>query len=241
MNAIQMNEFESYIKTISKDTYIYKAKVDKVNDDHTIDAKLYKGDTETDMILANVKVPFVIGLNDEEDDLECLIAMPEGDITNSYCICFFSKEHRLHITLDKTIMELKENKATFNIEDNLKFEASKDGINLAIGESGLKLEAKKDEFVVKTEQSTFSLGDKIEIGTTKTLKDLFDDVWSGIEAVNDNIKNLSDAITSGLQATGGISSTASLIYGHGAAFEGLNATTVATLEMKKANIENVLK
>ena len=56
---ITEDDFESYIQKITESIYIYKAKVDKVNDDHTINALIYKGDKETDLILSNVKVPFI--------------------------------------------------------------------------------------------------------------------------------------------------------------------------------------
>ncbi len=135
---IHTAEVVEYIKAIAKETYIYKAKVDSINNDHTINAKLYKGDEESDLILSNVKSPFIIGLNDKDDDLECLIACPEGDITNSYVVCFFSKTHRLHITLDKTKIELKENKLDLNINNKTKIEINDSKVSVETTEVSIK-------------------------------------------------------------------------------------------------------
>ena len=214
---IGQNDFEEYVKKITNTIYIYKAKVDKVNDDHTINAKLYEGQTETDKILANVKVPFVFGLNDKEEQ-DCLIAVVTGDITNSFVIAFFSDTYRLHIKLNKTKIELKDDILTLNIKDKT------------------NIEIKEEKITAKTTKSKMILDDKIELGTTKSLKDLFDDVWAGIEAVNDNIGNLSTSL-SGLVVTG----QASLVDGHDAIFEPLNVDTVATIKNKKANYGLVLK
>ncbi len=134
-------------------------------------------------------------------------------------ICFFDKTKRFHITLDNTTIELK--------EDNLSLESE---------EWSVKLNKSGDVNIESSGAITMKADNKIEIGTTKTLKELFDDVWAGIEAVNDNIGNLSSSF-SGLVVSG----QASLADGHSAIFEPLNAVTTTTLETKKVNYGLVLK
>jgi hypothetical protein len=147
---------EEYLQNVTERVYIRKGKVDKVDKkNHTINVKFYDGTgKETDKILANVKVPFIFGLNDENiDDLDCLVALPYINPTDSYCICFFSKNPRFHITLDKTTLELKDNKIKIDIDEKFGLEATNESLSLTMGEK-LKINLEEDNVTIKTSDTT---------------------------------------------------------------------------------------
>ncbi|HOV14711.1 MAG TPA: hypothetical protein PK771_10535 [Spirochaetota bacterium] len=233
---ITQTDFEKYIKNLTKEVNILKAKVDKVDKDkNLVNVKIFKGDEESDMILSNVKVPFVFGLNDE-DEIFCLVAFPENDISNAFVLCFFSDTTRLTFNIDKTKFSIADNVLKLDINEKFKTDISESELEIDINNK-TKINATDSNFKISVNDTTaFDLGSLIELkNSAGGLKGLIDDIWS-------EMSGLATAIVTfaGLVAAISYTGPGALVNTTGGGIADLSAS-IGTIETKAALVESVLK
>jgi hypothetical protein len=154
---IPINDFERYIKTLCEVSYILKGEVIKVNkSSHKVDVKVYSNTKETGLILSNVYVPFIWGLNDEPG-LKCLVGLEEGDRTRAYVLAFFSSSKDLVIDLDGIKLEIKDKiKITGDLEvtGNIKASGNVEDVNGTMQDMRMTFNTHTHSFTCVKEGST---------------------------------------------------------------------------------------